>query len=100
MLPWILDQLLLAYEVREPDAAWKFYNAITGRQDAASLKWRIWEQQVHNIFHSRAQPYTLVVTSLDDDESADVQSTWEIPATVPQLDFDPKLFLGILEDAI
>ena len=98
--PWILDQLLLAYERREQDAAWKFYNVIAGNRDAASLKGRIWERQVHNFFHSRAQPYTLAVTSLQDDRSAMVQSTWEIPAAVPRLDFDPQSFLGILEDAI
>jgi hypothetical protein len=47
---------LLAYEAQVQDVAWKFYNVVALCQDGASLKVRIWERQVHNLFHARTLP--------------------------------------------
>jgi hypothetical protein len=98
---WVLDELLLAYEARMADAAWEFYNAAAGTRDAASLLGRIWERQVHNFLHLRADPCPLTAISLDDQPAAaPVELAWEVPVGVPRRNFDFRSFPGFLEDAI
>jgi hypothetical protein len=95
---WILDELLLAYEVRMDDAAWAFYKAIEGKRDAASLLGRIWERQVHKFFTSRTDPFTLTATSLEGPPATAL--TLEVPVGIRRRDFDFRSYLAILEDAI
>jgi len=63
--PWAFDRLMAEVEQRDIDGAYKFYMQIQGSTDAAQVRGRVWERQVHKYLRSIQIPTSFCIYSLD-----------------------------------
>jgi len=62
---WAFNELMGTLEQRDAAAAHKFYKQIQCTSDAAAVRGRLWERQVHKYFRSLRDPTAFTICSLD-----------------------------------
>jgi hypothetical protein len=94
--PWALDLLLKRCEEIKAGAAADFYDCITRAPSAEILRGRLFERQVLKYLDSLKNPQTFSIRSLSDGTS----SEWNHPGSAQRVDFLPRTFTPLLQDAV